>query len=171
MGVFFVLRRNVLETDTIRLPKGGLVKTVRMLSLLVGFLLLAGDVRTVDSHEPSGKHETAHADNEETMKAQHARMARFKSAARILHEGIIFGNAKMAEEGASQLLASLEGHGKDLPHKNRSRIKEFHGLHIELGKRTENLRAAVRANDLPRAAIAYGRVLEICASCHRRFRD
>src|SRR3972149_6239454 len=74
-------------------------------------------------------------------------------------------------EGGEKLDRSLDGHEKDMPHKNRARVKEFHRLYVELGKRTGNLKAAIKADDLPRSAVAYGRILEICAACHRKFRD
>ncbi|MDH3237495.1 MAG: hypothetical protein OEM42_09615 [Deltaproteobacteria bacterium] len=49
--------------------------------------------------------------------------------------------------------------------------KEFQWLYAELGKRTEDLKAAVKESDLPKSAVAYGRGLEICATCHKKFRD
>ena len=49
--------------------------------------------------------------------------------------------------------------------------KEFHALYVELGKRTEKMKASIRANDLSKAAVSYGQVLAVCASCHRKFRD
>ena len=109
--------------------------------------------------------------SEEAMKAQHERMANFKEAADILSDAIIHGSGKMVHEGAEKLEQSLKGHEQDMPHKNRSRAKEFHGLYRELGKRTENLKQAIREDNLPKAAVAYGRILETCASCHRKFRD
>ncbi|MCL5966844.1 MAG: cytochrome c [Deltaproteobacteria bacterium] len=107
----------------------------------------------------------------EAMTAQHERMRHFKEAMELLPDAIIRGDAKTAGEGAEKLARSIQGHEKDVPHKNRARRKEFHGLYVELGKRTGNLRAAIRANDLPRAGAAYGKVLETCAACHRTFRD
>lgn len=105
------------------------------------------------------------------MKAQHERMAAFRSAARTLGDGIILGDAKMSREGASRILTSLQGHESDVPHKNQARVKEFHALYESLGKRTQVLRAAVQANEFPKAAAAYGKVLEVCATCHHLFRD
>ncbi|NNG47104.1 MAG: cytochrome c, partial [Deltaproteobacteria bacterium] len=52
-----------------------------------------------------------------------------------------------------------------------SHAKEFQQLYGELGKRAENLKAAVETDDLPRSAVAYGRILEVCATCHVKFRD
>lgn len=112
-----------------------------------------------------------HSMSEEAMKAQHERMANFKEAAGMLSDAIIHNMMKMAREGAEKLEQSLKGHEQDMPHKNRSRAKEFHGLYVELGKRTENLKKAIREDDLPKAAVAYGRILEVCASCHGKFRD
>ena len=105
------------------------------------------------------------------MKAQHERMANFKEAAEMLADAIIHNAPKLAHDGAEKLDRSLDGHEKDMPHKNRARVKEFHRLYVELGKRTGNLKAAIKADDLPRSAVAYGRILEICAACHRKFRD
>ena len=59
----------------------------------------------------------------------------------------------------------------DAPHKNRSKIKEFHRLYSELGKRTEKLNVAVKARDLPRSAVDYGKTPEVYAACQRKFRD
>lgn len=123
------------------------------------------------SHGPSEHKEGTHTGTEETMKAQHERMANFKEAADMLSNAIIHGSGKMAHEGAEKLAQSLQGHERDIPHKNRSREKEFHGLFVELGKRTEKLKAEIRADDLPKSAVAYGRILETCAVCHGKFRD
>jgi len=48
---------------------------------------------------------------------------------------------------------------------------EFHRLYDKPGKRTEKRKATVKADDLPRSAVEYGRFLEVCAACHRKFRD
>jgi cytochrome c556 len=58
-----------------------------------------------------------------------------------------------------------------MPHKNRDQVKEFHLLYGELGERTEKRKGAIEADDLPESAVAYERVLEVCATCHRKFRD
>lgn len=147
------------------------MKTSRSLAFLAASVLVVGLVTAASGHDPSGKHESDRHASEEAMKAQHERMAAFQSAARTLGDAIILGSTKMAQEGASQILKSLESHEKDVPHKNRARIKEFHALHVEMGKRTQRLQATVTANQLPGAALAYGRVLEICATCHKLFRD
>jgi len=122
-------------------------------------------------HGPAEHKEGPHAGSEEAMKPQHERMANFKEAAGMLSDAIIHNAPKLAQEGAEKLDRSLEGHERDFPHKNRSHVKEFHRLYVELGKRTGNLKAAIKADDLPKSAVAYGRILEICAACHRKFRD
>lgn len=136
--------------------------------VLAGILFLAVPAT---SHGPAEHKEKTHADHEVAMKTQHERMASFKEAAKMLADAIIHNAPKLARDGAEKLDRSLEGHEGDVPHKNRSRVKEFHRLYVELGKRTEKLKAAIRADDLPRSAVAYGRILEICATCHRKFRD
>jgi cytochrome c556 len=114
---------------------------------------------------------TRHGAREEAMKAQHERMTDFKEAADMLSNAIIHSATKLAREGTEKLGQSLEGHERDVPHKNLSDIKEFQGLYGELGKRAENLKAAIEADDLPRSAVAYGRILEVCVTCHGKFRD
>ncbi|MEK6778795.1 MAG: hypothetical protein AABY80_03920 [Candidatus Deferrimicrobiota bacterium] len=42
---------------------------------------------------------------------------------------------------------------------------------MEMEKRAKGLQATLQAGDLPKAGIAYGRILEVCASCHGKFRD
>lgn len=135
---------------------------------LAGILVLATPAAC---HGPTEHKEGTHAGSEEAMKAQHERMANFQQATEMLSNGIIYGNGKLARDGAEKLERSLEGHEKDMPHKNRERAKEFHGLYVELGKQTKPLKAAVGSNDLPKAALAYGRILEVCATCHKKFRD
>jgi cytochrome c556 len=122
-------------------------------------------------HGPAGPKEEGPTESSEMMKAQHERMAIFKEAAGMLSDAIIHNSPKLAQEGAEKLDRSLEGRERDVPHKNRSQIKEFHRLYDELEKRTEKLKAAIKADDLPRSAVAYGRILEVCATCHRKFRD
>src|SRR3990170_1633300 len=136
--------------------------------VLAGILFLAVPAT---SHGPAEHKEGTHADHEVAMKSQHERMANFKEAAEMLADAIIHNAPKLAHDGAEKLDRSLDGHEKDMPHKNRARVKQFHRLYIELGKRTGNLKAAIKAEDLPRSAVAYGRILEICAACHRKFRD
>jgi len=89
----------------------------------------------------------------------------------MVSNGIVYSATKLAQDGAEKLGQSLEGHERDIPHKDRSQVKEFQRLFGELGKRTEKLKAAVKADDLPRSAVAYGKILEVCATCHRQFRD
>jgi hypothetical protein len=136
--------------------------------VLAGILFLAVPAT---SHGPAEHMEKGDPESPETMKAQHDRMANFKEAAGMLSDAIIHNAPKLAQEGAEKLDRSLEGHERDFPHKNRSQVKEFHRLYVELGKRTEKLKSAIQADDLPRSAVAYGRILEICAACHRKFRD
>lgn len=124
------------------------------------------------AHGPPEKGEMIHhGDREEAMKAQHERMTNFKDAADMLSNAIIHSATKLAKEGTEKLVQSLKGHEKDVPHKNLSHAKEFQPLYGELGKRAENLKAAIEADDLPRSAVAYGRILEVCATCHGKFRD
>ncbi|MBI5419364.1 MAG: cytochrome c [Deltaproteobacteria bacterium] len=141
------------------------------LSLLHGFLVIACFSTPAAAHDPSGHAGHPAPADEAAMKAQHERMGRFHAAAATLSDAIIRSDVKAASEGALQLHESLEGHEKDVPHKNRARSKEFHGLYVELGKRTEKMTAAIRASDLPKAAAAYGQVLSVCAACHKKFRD
>lgn len=120
----------------------------------------------------AGEHrQSSSGHGEAAMESQHERMAQFRKAAGTISDGIILSSGKMVSEGAEIIEKSLEGHEKAIPHKNRSREKEFHGLFAELGKRTEKLKAAIRANDLPKSAVAFGRILETCAACHGKFRD
>jgi len=139
--------------------------------VLVIFLALVCSWRPATAHGPSGHNEYPVTDNGAAMKAQHKRMANFRIAAQTLCDAIIRNDSRMAAAGTEQLLKSLEGHEKDVPHKNRLRAKEFHALYIDLGKRTENMNAAIRSNDLSKAAISYGQVLSVCATCHKKFRD
>ncbi|MBK5095592.1 MAG: cytochrome c [Deltaproteobacteria bacterium] len=121
----------------------------------------------------SGEHKEAphHMENKDAMKAQHERMANFKEAADMISNAIIHSAPQLAHDGAEKLNRALEGHESSMPHKNRSHVKEFHRLFVELGKRTEKLKSAIKADDLPKSAVAYGRILEICATCHMKFRD
>lgn len=127
--------------------------------------------RKEGTHTEKPQMKDPHAGHEEAMKAQHERMANFKHAADMMADGIIHSHAKMVLEGAEQLDRSLTGHENDMPHKNRDRSGEFHRLYGELGKRTEHLKAAAKAGDLPKSAVAYGKILEVCSTCHRKFRD
>ncbi|GAB4364865.1 MAG: hypothetical protein Kow00128_06940 [Deltaproteobacteria bacterium] len=123
------------------------------------------------SHGPSGHPEKEQHMDKEKMKAQHERMGNFREAAESIFNAIVYSSGRMAQEGAEKLEKSLAGHETDMPHKNRSRAKEFHGLFVELGKRTTKLKKAIADNDLPKAAVAYGRILETCTTCHGIFRD
>lgn len=123
-------------------------------------------------HAPAAGKDAHHAaGGDNAMQAQHERMARFQDAARKLTEAIVVGDRAGGAAAAALLARSLEGHENDVPHRNRARSKEFHGLFAELGKRTETLRGALAAGDLKKSAAAYGRVLEVCVSCHAKFRD
>src|SRR3990170_2586627 len=119
--------------------------------VLAGILFLAVPAT---SHGPAEHKEGTHADHEVAMKSQHERMANFKEAAGMLSEGIIHNAPKLAQEGAEKLDRSLEGHEGDVPHKDRSRVKEFHRLYVELGKGGEKRNAASHAPPPPRAAVA-----------------
>ena len=145
----------------------------RLFSLLASALIVIVLSVPARGHGPDPHKEQSHppSGGEEAMKAQHERMARFQEAARKLTEALILSDRKSADDAAALLVRSLAGHEKDIPHKNRSQSKEFHGLFVELGKRTVALRADLSAGKLPKAAGSYGRVLEICASCHMKFRD
>lgn len=145
----------------------------RLFSPLASALLVIVLLVPARGHGPAPHKEEPHppSGGGEAMKAQHERMARFQEAARKLTEALILSDRKNADDAATLLVRSLAGHENDVPHKNRSRSKEFHGLFVELGKRTEALRADLSAGKLPKAAGSYGRVLEICISCHMKFRD
>ena len=144
---------------------------VRLLSMLAISLIIASIPVNGYAHEPSGQHETTPDTREAAMQAQHERMENFRSAAQTLCDAIIRNDSRMTMEGTEQLRKSLEGHEKDVPHKNRQHAKEFHALYVELGKRTEKMKAAIRSNDLSKAAASYGQVLAVCAACHKKFRD
>lgn len=145
----------------------------RLFSLLAFALVVIVLSVPARSHGPDPHKEQSHTPGggAEAMKAQHERMARFQEAARKLTEALILSDRKSADEAAAMLARSLAGHENDVPHKNRSRSREYHGLFVELGKRTETLRADLSAGKFPKAAGSYGRVLEVCASCHVKFRD
>ena len=133
-------------------------------SLVIGFPAAA--------HGPSGHHETATAARDENaMKAQHERMGNFEEAMLALGKSVIHGDKSDAEKHASRLTEALGGHEKDVPHKNVSQIKEFQAFYGELKKRTVKLAADAGNGNLPKTALSYGRVLEVCASCHAKFRD
>jgi cytochrome c556 len=134
-----------------------------------GFLIFAAPAACHGSDEH--KEAPHHMGHKDAMKAQHERMGNFKEAADMISNGIIHDAPHLAQEGAEKLDRSLEGHEGDMPHKNRAHVKEFHRLFVELGKRTEKLKAAIKADDLPKSAVAYGRILEVCATCHKKFRD
>jgi len=124
------------------------------------------------AHGPSGHHETAMAaQNEEAMKTQHERMGNFEEAMVALGKAVIHGDKTDAEKHASRLTEALRGHEKDVPHKNVSRIKEFQAFYGEMKKRAAKLAADAGTGNLQKTSLAYGRVLEVCASCHAKFRD
>ena len=82
--------------------------------------------------------------------------------------GMPFGRK---EGGRTREENSLEELQTILQAESRCRAKEFHGLYVEMEKRAKGLQATLQAGDLPKAGIAYGRILEVCASCHGKFRD
>ena len=124
------------------------------------------------AHEPSGHHEPATAaQDEEAMKAQHARMGNFEEAMVALGKAVILGDKTGAGKQASRLTDALEGHEKDIPHKNGSRIKEFRAFYGEMKKRAAILADDAGTGNLRKTALSYGRVLEVCASCHAIFRN
>jgi len=147
------------------------MRTRKNAFLLVIFLVWVFPLQPATAHGPSGHDEHIATDSGAAMKAQHERMANFRNAAQTLCDAIVRNDSRMAVEGTVQLQKSLEGHEKDIPHKNRKLAKEFHALYTELGKRTERMKASIRSNDLSKAAASYGQVLAVCATCHKKFRD
>ena len=124
------------------------------------------------AHGPSGHHGPATAaQDEDSMKAQHARMGNFEEAMAALGKAVFHGDKTGAGKQASRLTEALGGHEKDVPHKNVSRIKEFQAFYGEMMKRSAKLAADAGTGNLQKTALSYGRVLEICASCHAKFRD
>lgn len=133
-------------------------------SLAIGFPAAA--------HGPSGHHETATAaQDEEAMKAQHGRMGNFEEAMVALGKAVIHGDKTDAGNHARRLTEALKGNEKDVPHKNVSRVKEFQAFYGEMKKRAVLLEADAGAGNLRKTSLSYGRVLEVCASCHAKFRD
>jgi len=126
---------------------------------------------SLSAHGPSENHKQAAHHDEEAMKAQHERMGNFLEAMQNLSEAIVLSNVKIARESAEKLVSSIKGHEKDAPHKNVAKAKEFHGLYVEIEKRAKGLQATLQAGDLPKSSTAYGRILEVCATCHGKFRD
>jgi cytochrome c556 len=124
------------------------------------------------AHGPSGHSETTTvAQDEKAMKAQHARMRNFEEAMVALDKAVIHGDKADAGKHASRLTEALQGYEKDVPHKNVSRTKEFQAFFKELKGRAEILAADAGTGNLPKTSLAYGRVLEVCVSCHAKFRD
>lgn len=124
------------------------------------------------AHGPSGHNEPATAaQDEEAMKEQHARMGIFEEAMVALGKAVILGDKTGAGKQASRLTEALGGHEKDVPHKNVSRIKEFQAFYGEMMKRSAKLAADAGTGNLRKTALSYGKVLEVCASCHAKFRD
>ncbi len=121
---------------------------------------------------PSGHHETSMvAQDEGAMKAQHARMRNLEEAMVSLGKAVILADKPGAGKYASRLTEALRGHEKDVPHKNVSRAKEFQAFFKELKGRAEKLATDARTGNLQKTSLAYGRVLEVCVSCHAKFRD
>ena len=124
------------------------------------------------AHGPSGHNEPAMtSQDEDSMKAQHARMGNFEEEMVALGKAVIFGDKIGAGKHANRLTESLRGHEKDVPHKNVSRINEFQAFYGELMKRAAKLADDAGTGNLQKTALSYGRVLEVCASCHAKFRD
>jgi len=154
-------------------PKGGfpvnipLARTSVLLlvaSLSIGFPAAA--------RGPSGHHETAMTMQDEgAMKAQHARMRNFEEAMVALGKALIHADKPGAGKYASRLTEALKGHEKDVPHKNVSGTKEFQAFFKELKGRAATLAADAGTGNLRKTSLAYGRVLEVCVSCHAKFRD
>ena len=146
-----------------------------MVHRAVPMLVLAGILfqpLPAKAHGPPEKGVTTHhGAREEAMKAQHERMTNFKEAADMLCNAIIHNAPKLAQNGAEKLDRSLEGHEGDMPHKNLAHVKEFHQLYVELGNRTKIFKEAAQGEDFPAAAVSYGRILEVCVTCHGKFRD
>jgi len=133
-------------------------------SLAIGFPAAA--------HGPSGHHETSTTTQDEvTMKAQHERMGNFEETMVALGKAVIHGDKPGAGKHASRLAEALRGHEKDVPHKNVSRIKEFQALYGEMKKRAVKLATDAGTGNLQNTSLSYGRVLEVCTSCHAKFRD
>jgi cytochrome c556 len=133
-------------------------------SLAVGFPAAA--------HGPPGHRDAAMAAHgEEAMKAQHERMMNFEEAMVALGKAVIFSDKPGAVKHAGRLTEALKDNEKDVPHKNVSRIGEFHAFYGELKKRIAKLAADARTGNLQKTSLSYGRVLEVCSSCHAKFRD
>ena len=143
--------------------------------ILIAFFLLLSLPFPSAAHGPEG-HSTDHKDmtahhDENAMKAQHERMGEFKISMQALPEAIIQGNRARVQDQANHLSEALRGHEKDMPHKNSSRVKEFQALYGELNKRVGRMAVDAKAPDLSKLALSYGKVLETCVNCHRKFRD
>jgi hypothetical protein len=125
-----------------------------------------------DAHGPSGHHESmTAAQGEEAMKAQHARMGKFEEAMVALDIAVIHGDKADTGKHAGRLTEALQGYEKDVPHENVSRIKEFRAFYGEMKKRAVKLAADAGTGNLQKTALSYGKVLELCASCHAIFRN
>jgi hypothetical protein len=124
------------------------------------------------AHGPSDHHETAMTMQDEgAMKAQHARMRNFEEAMVALGKALIFADKPGAGKYARQVTESLKGYEKDVPHKNVSMLKEFQAFFKELQGKADILAADAGTGNLKKTSLAYGRVLEVCVSCHAKFRD
>lgn len=149
-------------------------KNISRVIPLAGALILALSISS-GAHGPEG-HSTGHKDaaapHEETaMKAQHERMGAFNLTMQALLEAIVHGDRARMQDQVNHLSEALRGHEKDMPHKNISRRKEFQALYGELNRRIDRMAADAKAPDLSKAALSYGRLLETCSNCHRKFRD
>ena len=147
-----------------RIFRGFFGLTLLLVSLAIGPPIYA--------HGPTEHYDRAIAMvDEQTMKAQHARMGIFKVALSSLLEAVVDGNASGARDQAARLTKTMEGYEKDVPHKNIEQIKEFKGFYAELNKRIDRLLGETRSGSIPKISVAFGRILETCAACHSRFRD
>jgi len=98
-------------------------------------------------------------------------MRYFEEAMGALGKALMHADKPGAGKYASRLAEALKGHEMDVPHKNVSRAKEFHAFFKELKGRAGTLATDAGTGDLRKTSLAYGRVLEVCVSCHAKFRD
>jgi hypothetical protein len=157
--------------------RGGSTMWLNGWSLALFLVLIAVSVSappltgTAEGNRP-GNHEHEAGDHDgEAMEAQHQRMLAFRNAMRALSDALIFSNLKEARADADKLTEALKGYEQDVPHKNRDRLREFYEIYVRMDGETQRLQSALKSEDLPEAAAAYGKVLETCVACHRIFRD
>lgn len=90
------------------------------------------------------------------MKTQHERMGNFKEAMVALGKALIHGDKTDAGKHARRLTETLMGHKKDVPHKNVSRIKEYHALYGEVKKRPVKLAVDAGTGNLQNTSLPAG---------------